>query len=158
MKKIKIKLCVLFWLFGFNIYAQEATIPSGGDAAGSGGTVSYSIGQVAYTTSSGVTGESTEGVQQTYEILTAAVNKANAFVSLELYPSPTQGDLTLKINDFKDENLSFQIFDVKGTFLAKDEITEAYTKIDMGALPAATYFIDIIQGSKKIQSYKIIKN
>ncbi|MEO6684342.1 MAG: T9SS type A sorting domain-containing protein [Dyadobacter sp.] len=46
-------------------YAQKASVSSGGDATGSGGSVSYSIGQVFYNTNSAAGGVVRQGVQQT---------------------------------------------------------------------------------------------
>jgi hypothetical protein len=51
-----------------SIYGQESSNTAGWNAAGSGGTVAYSIGQVAYTYESGANGNSNHGVQQPYEI------------------------------------------------------------------------------------------
>ncbi len=48
------------------LHAQEATLASGGNATGSGGSVSYSVGQVVYTTNIGTTGSVAQGVQQAY--------------------------------------------------------------------------------------------
>ena len=50
------------------LHAQEAIITSGGDASGSTGSVSYTIGQVVYTTNTGTNGSAAQGVQQPYEI------------------------------------------------------------------------------------------
>ena len=49
------------------LYGQQSPVSGGGDAAGSGGTVSYSIGQVAYM-SKGVGPSLNEGVQQPFEV------------------------------------------------------------------------------------------
>ena len=38
------------------LQAQQSAVASGGNASGVGGTVSYSVGQVLYTTASGVGG------------------------------------------------------------------------------------------------------
>ncbi len=48
--------------------AQEVIPASGGNATGSGGSVSYSAGQVFYLTHEGTTGSVNEGAQQPYEI------------------------------------------------------------------------------------------
>jgi hypothetical protein len=40
---------------------------AGGEATGSGGSVSYSVGQVVYTTNTGINGSVAQGVQQPYE-------------------------------------------------------------------------------------------
>ncbi|MCB0409870.1 MAG: hypothetical protein KDD29_06595, partial [Flavobacteriales bacterium] len=50
------------------VFAQENTVSSGGDALGVGGSASYSVGQVVYTTHTGVNGSIAQGVQQPYEI------------------------------------------------------------------------------------------
>jgi len=51
--------------FGVHIvHAQEVIDAAGGEATGSGGTVSYSLGQVVYTFNSGAGGRENQGVQQ----------------------------------------------------------------------------------------------
>jgi len=70
MKHKRLKLCALL-LFGLGLtglQAQESVNAAGGNASGSGGTVSYTVGQVVYTTKTGTNGSVAEGVQQAYEI------------------------------------------------------------------------------------------
>ena len=71
MKKIIMKCCtlVLLLIVGHSATkAQTGTVSAGGDASGSGGSLSYSIGQVAYSAySSG--GLIIEGLQQTYSAI-----------------------------------------------------------------------------------------
>ena len=59
MKKI---FYLIFCLSFFMGYSQKETLASGGDASGSGGTVSYSIGQIAYEYRSGSNGNLNQGV------------------------------------------------------------------------------------------------
>lgn len=61
---MKKKLLYLLLLVGFTSQAQVATVSSGGNATGAGGSLSYSIGQIIYTTNSGSTFTSAQGVQQ----------------------------------------------------------------------------------------------
>lgn len=70
MNNIKAKLSVLFLsAMGLTgIQAQEAIPATGNSATGSGGTMSYTVGQVAYTTQIGISGIVTQGVQQPFEI------------------------------------------------------------------------------------------
>ena len=69
MKKLKTML-IAFCIFGFGIasQAQEAVSSTGGDASGSGGTASYTIGQVVFSNISNGRGAITQGVQQPYEL------------------------------------------------------------------------------------------
>ena len=53
----------------FSIQAQQAIPSSGGNATGSGGTSSYSVGQLAYHTDSGSGGSSSQGVSKALKYL-----------------------------------------------------------------------------------------
>lgn len=68
MKYYKLNILILF-LFSLSLQAQEVILTSGGNASGSGGTVSYSIGQTFYTTYTGANGSASHGVQHPYETL-----------------------------------------------------------------------------------------
>jgi hypothetical protein len=70
MKREREILCVLFLCSHCfaAINAQETISPGGGNATGSGGSVSYTIGQVAYGAFSGTTGSVIQGIQQPYDI------------------------------------------------------------------------------------------
>jgi len=67
-KKLKLILMLLLTACFTGVSAQEAVLATGADAAGSGGKVSYSVGQIAYTSQTGSNGSVTQGVQQPYEI------------------------------------------------------------------------------------------
>jgi hypothetical protein len=77
---------------------------------------------------------------------------------LSVFPNPTQSNLILKINDTKFENLSFQIIDIKGMEIIKNEIKNDETSIDFSGFQRAIYFLKIISNNKLIQTFKIIKN
>lgn len=62
---MKKTITLLFGLFtAFTVQAQHALVTSGGNATGLGGSVSYSIGQVFYTSNTSSIGSLTQGVQQ----------------------------------------------------------------------------------------------
>ena len=100
----KPKICALLLLtFGLTgIYAQETLNAAGGSASGSGGTTSYSIGQVVYNTVSGVDGSIIQGVQQPYEISVVTGLKETLGIDLTcgVYPNPTSSFVKLMIRDF----------------------------------------------------------
>ena len=71
MKQIlKAITIVILFFFGLStLQAQETVTTSGGEAVGSSGSASYTVGQLLYTTQKGTNGNSaTQGVQQPYEI------------------------------------------------------------------------------------------
>ena len=138
--------------------AQESTNASGGDATGTGGTASYSVGQVVYTTNTGSTGSVAQGVQHAYEIFTVGIKETELNISLTAFPNPTTENLTLQISDYNNEQLSYQLFDMQGKQLSNGQITAQQTQINMNSLPTATYFVNVVnQENKQVQSFKIIK-
>ncbi|MFT6196114.1 MAG: hypothetical protein ACJAXY_000429, partial [Nonlabens sp.] len=60
MKKITLVACLL--LVTQLMYSQQTIPTSGGDATGSGGSSSYTVGQLVYTTNTG-SGTVIQGVQ-----------------------------------------------------------------------------------------------
>lgn len=159
MKQKKIKLSVLLLSIGISVQAQQATTTTGGDASGSGGTVAYSVGQVVYTTNTDASRTVDQGVQQAYEIFTVGIKETELNISLSVYPNPTADNLTLQIQDYNNEKLSYQLFDMQGKQLSNGQIVAQQTQINMNSLPTATYFVNVVnQENKKVQSFKIIKN
>ena len=81
----------------------------------------------------------------------------NRRVEIIVFPNPTIDQLTLQINDYNNEKLSYQLFDMQGKLLSSDVITSNQTEINMSDLPVASYFITVMQKNRKIKSFKIIK-
>ncbi len=65
MKK-SITVALLFLLSMTRLSAQSNTVALGGEATGSGGTASFTAGEVFYTFKTSASGSSTDGVQQNY--------------------------------------------------------------------------------------------
>jgi hypothetical protein len=138
---------------------QESVNSSGGNASGSAGTVSYSIGQVVYTTNTSSSGSSAQGVQHAYEIFTVGIPETVVNFSILAFPNPTVDQITLQLSELIQEPLSYQLFDMQGRMLTQSTITEQQTVIDMKSLAKASYFIHVVtQENKKVQSFKIVKN
>ncbi len=152
-----------FLLFGFGLMgadAQQAVTGAGGEASGAGGTSSYSVGQVVYTTNTGTNGTVAQGVQQPYEISVVASVQEVQNISLEavVYPNPAQNELRLNIKNYNNENLRFQLFDINGKLLSSEQITASETVISMQSYATAIYFLKVIDASKEFITFKIIKN
>ncbi len=158
MKKTVLFLgcCLLGW--GTNLYAQQGTVSSGGESSGTGGKVNFTIGQIDYQTETGTNGTITQGLQQPYEIYVyTGIEVAGVNLVSEVYPNPTNGSLTLKIDENLLGNLTYQLFDVEGKLISKNSIVSSETKIDMSLLASAKYFIKVMSSDKEIKTFKIIK-
>ena len=160
MKQKRLALSALFLLaIGLiELQAQTSVNAAGGNGTGSGGSVSYSLGQIVYTSNSGSGGTVDQGVQHAYEIFTIGINETALDISLTVFPNPTTDNLTLQIEDYNNEKLLYQLFDMQGKELNAGQIVERQTQINMSSLPMATYFLNVVnQENKKVQSFKIIK-
>ena len=140
--------------------AQESINASGGKASGSGGSSSFSVGQVVFQTHEGTAVTMSEGVQQPYEIwVVTSIDEALAItLSLSAYPNPTKDFLTLEIRDFDPIGLTYQLFDMSGKVLIDDLITDTHTRIDMNQMVPAVYFLRVVKSSKEVKTFKVIKN
>jgi hypothetical protein len=175
-RKLRVKSLLVATLLTFafslsTVSAQESVNATGGNALGSGGSASYSVGQVAYQTHTGTSGSVAEGVQQPYEIsVVTSIEEANDIkLSITAYPNPTTDYLELKVESEKLNDLSYQLFDMNGKLLQSEMIIGSQTSIVMSNLVPATYFVKVyalgrndrtgvIQGNKEIKTFKIIKN
>ena len=154
-------LFFLTFLLSFSVNAQtshQVLSASGGDATGSGGSVAYSVGQIVYTTSTGTTGSVAQGVEQAYEIYSVGIKETALNISLSVFPNPTSDFLTLKVEDYNNETLGFDLLDEQGKLILSEQITNQETQVAMSTLARGSYFINIVQTNKKIQTFKIIKN
>ncbi|MCJ7450079.1 MAG: T9SS type A sorting domain-containing protein [Bacteroidales bacterium] len=162
MKHTKNFLCfLLLSSFGISTLHGQATNPaSGGDASGTGGSVSYSVGQVVYTINTGTNGTVYQGVQQPYEIsiVTAIRNTEEIILECLVFPNPTSGLLKLIINPFDHENLRYRLYDLTGMLLQDKKIDSEETEILMNSLSPSTYFLKVLSVNKEIKTFKIIKN
>lgn len=70
------------------LHGQENIYPDGGTATGSGGSVTYTVGQVTYCTFTGTNGSVAHGVQQPYEIsvVTEIENSEDSQLNLMFIP------------------------------------------------------------------------
>jgi len=141
-----------------SIVAQETVLSSGNDITGAGGSASYSIGQVVYTTNSGTNGSVAQGVQQPYEISITTITDADISVSLSVYPNPTSDLLILKANMQDDLGLSYQLHSIHTTLIEGKAIGKETELIDMGSLPSAVYILTVYNDNLPIKTFKIIKN
>ncbi|NQT77031.1 MAG: T9SS type A sorting domain-containing protein [Bacteroidetes bacterium] len=142
-------------------HAQEAIPATGGDASGSGGSASYSVGQVFYNTNTGTNEYSlAEGVQQPYEIsIVTGIDDASG-IELEctVYPNPTRDILMLSVKNYDNKKLIYQLFNMSGELLESKKLTGDKTAISMAGFVRATYFLKIIDNHYRIKVFKIIKN
>ena len=159
MNYMKLIVLIITFCLSISLHAQEGFSTSGGQALGTAGSSSYTVGQALYDTYTGSTGSVAQGIQQTYDIVTLLGAEISA-IKLELvaYPNPTQEILTLKINNYKNEKLTYQLYDLQGKLWDSQSVKGAQTQLDMNDLAVGTYLLSIQDEELLIKTFRIIKN
>ncbi len=162
-KLLKLSALLLLFLGITGLYAQEAIPATGGNASGSGGSASYSIGQDAYTTITGSNGTVAQGVQQAYEIsVVTGLEEVNGIkLNITASPNPTTDFITLIVDastTLSIQSMSYQLSDISGKLLENKKLTNNETSIDMKNLVPSIYFLKVTSNNKEVITFKIIKN
>jgi hypothetical protein len=156
------KIPCIFFLLGFciAIVQGQQTIPAtGGNASGSGGSVSYTVGQILSSTISGSNGTVIQGVQQPYEIsvVTAIRNSEDINLKCSVYPNPTEGITKLVFECPDYENMRFRLFDINGMLLQDKKVESNETEISLENYPSSVYFLKVVKNNLEVKVFKIVK-
>ena len=151
-------LGTLFFLAPFFIISQEIISSTNGDSSGSGGSSSYTIGQVFFNTIESDYGSLVQGVQQPFEFQTLSTP---ALLTVQLtavtYPNPTTDFVLLKILDTALENLQYTLFDLNGKTIVSKKINSFSTKITMKNFAIGMYLLKLTKNNQPLKTFKIIK-
>lgn len=163
-KKLKLSAILLLAIGLAELKAQEAIPATGGNTTGTGGSVSYSVGQVVYSSNTGTGGSVAAGVQQPYEIsvVTGLDNDNGIKLICSAYPNPTTDFLILRIEGDVQTEYTASLYNTNGMLLENVKIEANETSIDMSNLVIATYFLKIVNtknasSSQEIKTFRIIK-
>ncbi|HOF20980.1 MAG TPA: T9SS type A sorting domain-containing protein [Bacteroidales bacterium] len=161
MKNRQRILSILFLtLFSISyLQGQQAVVTSGGIATGTTGSVSYTVGQIAYQTFTGTGGTLQQGVQQPWEVSTPVAVAETEDISLlmNVYPNPTSGAFKLIVGTLENRNLRFRLYDMNGLLLQDKKIDSEETEIFLQDLSSSMYFLKIINNASEIKVFKIVK-
>ena len=155
---------ILAFTFSLSSSSAQETFPaSGGDAKGSGGSVSYSVGQLFYIIHTGTAGSVAEGVQQPFEIsvVTGIQDAIGINLVFSAFPNPAFDYLILRVDNYDFENLEYFLYNVSGRPLKEGKITAFETTISVASLVPAVYFVKVIQtipSYQEVKTFRIIKH
>jgi hypothetical protein len=155
----KIALTALLVLALTKMQAQKSVVTAGGNASGSNGKMSFTIGQMDFIKATGSGGSSTEGMQQPIELVTLTGEEFTQInLQIMVYPNPSSAFINLKIDNYDFKNLQYALHTISGKSIRNEQIENSNTKIDIENLPKTIYLLDITEKNKIIKTFKIIKN
>ena len=160
--KRQIKILCILTMFVFSltyVHGQQAVVTTGGVATGTGGSVSYTVGQAAYQTFTGTGGAVMQGVQQPWEVSSpvAVENTEDISLLMNVYPNPTSGAFKLIVGTLENRNLRFRLYDMNGVMLQDQKIDSEATEIFLQDLSSSIYFLKIMDSNREIKVFKMIR-
>ena len=162
MKRI-FTILILSCLLVPSLFAQSAIVPVGGDAQGNGGSVSYTVGQLAVESAANSNGSISvvEGVQQPYEIMTVGVDDyPQIALNAVVYPNPTENIAQLQLNGFEipADGLRATLYDGNGKRLQTVTVTDDLTSLQIGQYAKGTYYLEVRDGKRTLKTFKIVRS
>ncbi len=140
-----------------SLYSQSNTVSAGGDADGDNGSISYSIGQVVYTSAQGSNGNVNQGVQQPYDVgVVTGIEEAG--INLSVFPNPTSGLLTLTVADEDASLLSYQLFDASGRLVDSKNKLNPTNTISLDGYATGVYTLSVSRENKQVKSFRLVRN
>ena len=140
------------------LFGQSNTVSSGGQASGSGGSISYTIGQPLYTVASMNNGVVTQGIQHPFEIMVITSLTENRIeLSTFLYPNPTTQGIMLETQNPIEEELSFVLYDFNGRILLEKLVLENQVYIPLDKQTIGQYFLKVKGRNDQVKIFKVIK-
>lgn len=148
------------FFFVQQLKAQQATLSSGGNGSGTGGSFAYSVGQTVYTAQSNSAITLSKGVQQGFELflITGLEDEDRFGLAATVFPNPTSNYLTVEIKNYSpDTAMEIFLFDAKGQQMHRQQVVDVQTQLEMEHLSSALYILKVIQGNKLVKVVKVIK-
>jgi hypothetical protein len=139
--------------------AQQGAVASGGFATGAGGSFSYSVGQVFYTTNTEATGSVSQGMQQAFEIISLSnQSPTKSDIVVNVFPNPTSDQIILSLSNMDRASFSYMLFDLNGKAISNAVLLNSSTPVAMQSLSKGIYILKVNQNNSEFKTFKIIKN
>jgi hypothetical protein len=140
-----------------NLIAQESTVAAGGSASQASGAVSYSIGQLCYTSESHGTGSVQQGVQQTWAVIPSAIWEKPEDLSMVLFPNPAGNHVQI-LGASVPEKGCMLLYDAKGALQRSADFNEKNAACSLEGLPAGSYFLMLYGQHQLVFTATLIKS
>lgn len=140
-------------------HAQRSPVAAGGDGFGAGGSIAWSVGQVAYTVSASPAATLAAGVQQPYEVSTAiGLPETSGHFGLVVAPNPTGGAVLLLASAPLPANAHYRLTDAQSRTLAMGVLQPTRSVVPVEDRSAGVYFLHVLLGHDPLRTFRILKH
>lgn len=138
--------------------SQESVLTTGMEAAGDGGSTSYSVGLVAFETIETSAGSLTPGAQAPYEILfMEGINSLLNATDVKIYPNPAGDELKVKLGRLPDATITLRLESMDGRLITEKELIGDETALPVSDLAHGVYLLTLTGSHTGISTWKVIK-
>ena len=137
---------------------QENVGAAGGEASGSTGSVSYTVGQVANASNASVSGSVSEGVQQTYTSISTVIDETGpGAAGIVAYPNPANDRVRIAFESIPTGELEFTLYDASGAVVRFGELHVTDAEISINDLAVGRYRLILTTNGSVIRQFNLIK-
>ena len=151
--------CFICWIP--TVSSQQSVHTSGGESLGPGGSLSYSVGQIAYSAYQGLSGTVFEGVQQPYIAIMVNTETPFSDISIRLFPNPADHYTSVEINEFGPSNdlsdFSCDLYTIYGHAMWSENIESPLTRLNTSTLIPGMYLLKVNYQNQPIKTFRFIK-
>lgn len=140
---------------------METIIAAGGDATGSSGTATYSIGQIFYTYN-GLSSiyNVAQGIQhEEFDKAPIKPEIVKPLLEISIFPNPTSDfvNLNMKGVELANGQQSYQLYDIQGRLLKQGIIDQNEIQVSLNNLRRSIYILRIYDNKEVVKTFKILK-
>lgn len=158
-----IKVSALFsflFVLGSTIQAQEVIASAGAEVESSGGSMSYTIGEMVVTSTISDDGALTQGYQQGF-LTPTAIDEIPAELELSLYPNPAADYIIIESKSLSDFE-QITMYDMSGKLIwnaSGNGAIDNRITVNFQNQAAGNYIIKLVDSDKnQSYSYSVIKS
>lgn len=153
MKKSTLSLFLLG--LSISLSAQEVVTTQGDSYSNSSGSISFTLGETVINTGTDGVNEITQGFNQTKWVFVSLEDHALDY-GVSVFPNPTQDQLNIKTEN--SLNVSYTLYDSKGSLIYEDRLNTKLTTLEVSHLAAGNYSLVLYNKKQILKTYKLIKN
>lgn len=133
-------------LGGSLVHAQQAVTSTGGDATGSGGSMSYTLGEPVVTFNTAPSGSASHGVQRSYALISTSLPpQEDPPPPVVIWPNPTSAGLSVAFGGTPPQGSTYTVMDATRRAVLAGKL-EANTSIATEQLSTASYTLQLFYG------------
>jgi hypothetical protein len=149
----------LYFAIISTIFGQSSILTIGSTVEGSGGSISFSSGQIVYTCLESADYSLSQGVQQAYEVsIRTDTKQLPEWVNnIQVYPNPVNHQLFISLDQLNLPALSYSIYNVNGELIQKGNMHSLFHTINLSAWPSSIYILHIQAEDGSQYSFNLVK-